>query len=391
MSQEPKRHIPYGFHSIDEDDVFAVVETLRGGLLTQGPKLRSFEEALAEYCGVRYAVVVSSGTAALHVLLGSIGLGVGSKVWTTPNSFVATTNAALYLGAEVEFVDIDVTTGLISIDALSEQLLIAKRRGRLPDAVIVVNYAGNSVAMKKVSSLLRDYGEIFLIEDSAHALGATYEGIPVGSCRYSDASIFSFHPVKSITTGEGGAITCNTEEIARKAERLRDHGIERKGYPRDINGVSVLFDQVELGYHYRMNEICASLGLSQLKKLDENIKRREKIVLKYDDLIRNSAFRALGYDRKASSHHLYVIQSRDESRILNNSKTKNAFMDENISVSSHYRPIYKNSYYRQRQTREVTCPNAELFHRISLSLPVYQSLDDEDLYRIFKVLERISQ
>lgn len=366
--------IPYARQDIDEADVRAVVEVLGSDWLTQGPAIERFEKAVADYCGVKHAAAVCNATAALHLSCLAAGLKPGGLLWTSPNTFVASANCALYCGADVDFVDIDPATCNMSVIALEEKLAAAKRRGKLPDVVVPVHFAGQSCEMARIGELAREYG-FAVIEDASHAIGGEYRGGRVGSCTHSDMTVFSFHPVKIITTGEGGMILTNREGLYRTAKLLRSHGITREpsAMRRQPDG-PWYYEQIELGYNYRMTDIQAALGASQLGRLEKFLERRRYLAARYDDLLRGLPVtlpvRAPG---ALSSWHLYVIRVQED-------RHREAFerlRARGVSVNLHYIPIHLQPYYRKLGFGPGDFPAAEQYYREAISLPLYYGLTDE--------------
>lgn len=306
--------ISYGKQNISKEDISAVVEVLKSDFLTQGPKIAEFENDLVNYCNVKYAKVVCNGTAALHLAYLSIGLKKNDIVWTTPNTFVATANAALYCGAKVEFIDIDAKTYNLSIKHLKEKLIKAKKENNLPKLVVPVHFAGQSCEMEKIWQLAKKYN-FKVVEDACHALGAEYKGKKVGSCQYSDAAIFSFHPVKIITTGEGGAVVTNDKSIDEKIKLLRSHGITKDSskFTNKSHG-GWYYEQQELGFNYRMTDIQAVLGISQLKRLNVFVEKRRIIAKRYNEELENVTLPYQHPDTK-SSWHLYVIKTKNRKKL----------------------------------------------------------------------------
>ncbi|KZY57991.1 UDP-4-amino-4,6-dideoxy-N-acetyl-beta-L-altrosamine transaminase, partial [Pseudoalteromonas shioyasakiensis] len=298
--------IPYGRQSISQDDINAVIDVLKSDWLTQGPAVPAFESAIAEYCGAHYACATNSATSALHIACLALGVGKGDIVWTSPISFVASSNCALYCGADIDFVDIDLETGNMSIAALQEKLTLAKQNLRLPKVVIPVHLAGQSCDMAAINALAKEYG-FKVIEDASHAIGAKYKDKPVGSCVYSDITVFSFHPVKIITSAEGGMAVTNCAELNKKMSRLRSHGITN--IPEEMTELSHgpwYYQQLELGFNYRMTDMQAALGLSQLKQLDNFVSVRNDIATTYNHAFANSTVAHLTQSNECySSYHLY--------------------------------------------------------------------------------------
>ncbi len=370
--------IPYGRQDVAADDIEAVVAVLRSDWLTQGPTVPRFEAALAAYCGARHAVAVNSATAALHVACRALGLGAGDTLWTSPNTFVASANCALYCGAEVDFVDIDPRTYNISVDALAEKLEAAEAEGRLPKIVVPVHFSGQSCDMARIGALAKRYG-FRIIEDAAHAVGGKYLGAPVGNCRYSDVTVFSFHPVKLITTGEGGAALTNDPELAERMARLRSHGITQD--PRRMQGEPDgpwSYEEIELGWNYRMTDIAAALGLSQLRRVDEYVDRRTALAARYQRLLANSGLALPWIDQRcASAWHLYVVGwNADASRL----SRREAFVElrrRGIGVQVHYIPVHTQPVFRERGFNAGQFPNAEAYYARALTIPLFPGLAEE--------------
>ena len=366
--------ISYGKQNIDESDISAVIDALRSDYLTQGPKTIEFEHELSRYYGAKYTKVVSNGTAALHLAYLAVGLSKNDRVWVTPNTFVATANAALYCGAVVDFVDIDSKTYNISIDHLKEKLVRAKRNGVLPKLVVPVHFAGQSCEMKDIWELSKEYG-FKVIEDSCHALGGEYRGNKIGSCEYSDMSVFSFHPVKMITTGEGGAISTNCERLDQRVEILRSHGITKESnrFIRDIDD-KWYYEQQCLGFNYRMTDIQAALGISQLKRLDSFVSVRREIAGRYMEALDSDVLPYQHCDAK-SSWHLFVVNLDDRKRMYDKMR------QEGIASQVHYIPIPMQPFY----DREVP-KNSNTFYQRCLSLPIYADLKLSEQRKVIEVL-----
>ena len=366
--------IPYGKQSIDEDDINSVVEVLKSDFLTTGPKIEEFEDELCKYTNAKYCVAVANGTAALH-LASLVLLNKGDKVITTPNSFVATSNSILYVEAIPIFVDIQ-EDGNIDLDLCEEEL----KKDRSIKALYVVNFSGNIVNQKKLKYLKESYN-IKILEDCAHSLGATFEGIKAGSCENSDCSILSFHPVKHITTGEGGAVTTNSKEIYEKLLELRAHGIKRLP-----DFAPWYYEMHSLGFNYRITDMQAALGISQLKKLDSFVKRRKEIALKYDKAFLNSVVKPLYSFTNNSSYHLFVVKV-DFSK-LNISKIElfNKMREKNIGLQLHYIPINKQPYYKSLGYGNEDTPIMNIYYDECFSLPMYSSLSNEEQEYVIKTL-----
>lgn len=364
----------YGKQSINQDDVDAVVDVLKSDFLTQGPKVVEFENDLANYCEAKYAKAVNNGTAALHLAYLAIGLEQGDIVWTTPNTFVATANAVLYCGATVDFVDIDPKTYNLSIYHLKEKLIQAKKDNKLPKLVVPVHYSGQSCEMKAIWELSKEYG-FKVIEDACHALGGEYFNKKVGSCEYSDMAVFSFHPVKMITTGEGGAITTNNEQLNEKIELLRSHGIIKDAtkFVNQSDG-DWYYEQQALGFNYRLTDMQAALGISQLKRLDSFVARRRGIVKQYFDKLDNSVLPYQHPDTN-SSWHLFVIKTN------NRKETYNKLKEKGVITQVHYIPVNTQPFYNKESLK-----NSADFYQHCLSLPIYADLNNNEQSKVINLL-----
>ncbi|MGJ0342773.1 UDP-4-amino-4,6-dideoxy-N-acetyl-beta-L-altrosamine transaminase [Aliarcobacter cryaerophilus] len=369
--------IPYGKQSIDEDDINSVVEVLKSDFLTTGPKIKEFEEELCRYTNAKYCVAVANGTAALH-LASLVLLNKGDKVITTPNSFVATSNSILYVEAKPIFVDIK-EDGNIDLDLCEEEL----KKDSSIKALYVVHFSGNPIEQEKLKYLKESYN-IKILEDCAHSLGASFGNIKAGSCENSDCSILSFHPVKHITTGEGGAITTNSKEVYEKLLELRAHGIKRLP-----EFAPWYYEMHSLGFNYRITDMQAALGISQLKKLDSFVKRRKKIALKYDKALLNSVVKPLYSFNQNSSYHLYVVKV-DFSK-LNISKVElfNKMREKYIGLQLHYIPINKQPFYKNLGYGNEDTPIMNKYYDECFSLPMYSSLSNEEQEYVIKTLFEI--
>lgn len=387
--------IPYGRHYLDDDDIHAVVDVLRHGWLTQGPKIAEFEEAVARYVGATYAVAVSSGTAALHVACAAAGLGRGDTVVTSPNTFVASANCALYVGARPEFADIDRDTLNLDPVALERR---CRQLGNIK-AIIPVHFAGLPCDMPAIRRIADKMGAM-IIEDAAHAIGATHpDGKRVGGCAYSDMAVFSFHPVKTITTAEGGMITTNNESLYRDLLRLRSHGINKGDDPylhpasahTDGEPNPWYYEMQEVGFNYRITDIQCALGLSQLGKLDRFLSRRRELALRYDRLLSElpHVSPAQRNGRDSSAHHLYVVRIDFDAV----GRTRNVFMRElranGIITQVHYIPAHTHPYYRANGHADDRFPEAERYYGQALSLPLYYSLTDAEQDYVVSRLRRL--
>lgn len=376
--------IPYGRQIISEADIAAVTEVLRSDWLTQGPAVPAFEKAVTDRCGARFGVAVNSATSALHLACLALEVGPGDLVWTVPNTFVASANCALYCGADVDFVDIDADTFCMSADALSAKLAHHRLLGKpLPKVVIPVHFAGQSCDVATISKLGIEYG-FRVIEDASHAIGATYQGNPVGNCRYSDITVFSFHPVKIITTGEGGIALTNNAQLNRRMQRLRSHGITRD--PTEILQPSAPawhYEQQELGFNYRMTDIQAALGLSQLQRLDGYVERRRELAASYDEAIYRLGLTSQRVPTwTESAYHLYVIHVPSQQR----DSVLSGLSGCGIQATLHYPPVHLQPYYRHLGYAAGDFPIAEHHGQHALSLPLHPGLGIDEQYYVINTL-----
>lgn len=369
--------IPYGRQEISQDDIDAVVTVLKSDFLTQGPAVEALERRIASYCDVRYAVAVSSATAGLHIAYQALGLKQGMRLWTTPNTFVATANAALYCGASVDFVDIDPFTYNMAVPALRMKLEQADKKGSLPDIVAPVHFSGQSCQLDEIKALSQQYG-FLIVEDAAHCIGADFNGRKIGSCAYSNAAIFSTHPVKIITTGEGGIVTTNDEQMYQALLRLRTHGITRDPHlMQNKNEGAWYFEQVDLGYHYRITDMQCALGLSQMERLDSYVERRRALVARYNEKLAGLPIK-LPYlqENCNSSWHLYVVVLKNES--LSRREVFDRMRAKNIGVNVHYIPVYRHPYFHQFNYNPRNFPETEAYYNQALTLPLYPALTHEE-------------
>ena len=382
--------IPYGRQHLDEDDVKAVVETLTSNWLTQGPAIPKFETALADYCGANFGIAVNSATSALHIACLALGVSEGDRVWTSPNSFVASSNCALYCGAKVDFVDIDLHTGNMCVDALRNKLALAESTNALPKVVIPVHFAGQPCDMKEIRALSKQYG-FFVIEDASHAVGAKYQEKFVGSCEFSDICVFSFHPVKIITTMEGGMALTNNSEWAEKMRMLRSHGItnDPEKMTEDSHG-PWYYQQIALGFNYRMTDVEAALGLSQLKKLPGFLEKRNTLAAHYDERFasKENISPLKQSNNRYSSYHLYVVRASGLTR------KEHAFVveqlrDKGVFAHLHYIPIHCQPYYKNLGFNIGDFPNAERYYEQAITLPLFPELTREQIDLIVDTLSRI--
>lgn len=370
-------YIPYGRQTIEEDDIQAVGEVLKSDYLTTGPKVEEFEHAVAAYVGAKYAVAVSNGTAALHAACFVAGIGPGDEVITTPVTFAASANCVLYCGGTVVFADIDPKTYNIDPEDIRKKITDKTR------AIIAVHFAGQPCDMDKIHEIAKEH-DLLVIEDAAHALGASYKGKKIGAL--SDMTTFSFHPVKHITTGEGGMITTNSEELYKKLKLFRAHGITRDAGVMQKDEGGWYYEQIDLGYNYRISDIQCALGISQMKKLERFINRRRELAEQYTEAFRECENIVCPYQEKEcnSSWHLYVVQVRNRNRREMFERLRAA----DIGVNVHYIPVYKHPYYLKHGYAGVKCEMAEMLYENIISLPLYPGLTDEEQAYVIKCLYR---
>ncbi len=371
--------IPYGRQEITQADIDAVIAVLQSDFLTQGPTVPQFEQAIADYCGVRHAVAMNSATSALHVACLALGLGAGDVLWTSPISFVASANCALYCGASVDFVDIDPLTYNLSVPALAEKLVQAEKLGRLPKIVVPVHLCGQSCDMAAIHQLAQQYG-FKVIEDASHAIGGRYRDLPVGNCAYSDITVFSFHPVKIITTAEGGMAVTNQPALAERMALLRSHGITRDPalMTHEPDG-PWYYQQIALGFNYRMTDVQAALGLSQLSRLDEYVTERQAKVAYYNQALADLPI-VLPWQHPDtySAFHLYVMRLQLDQIGVSHRQVFEALRAAGVGVNLHYIPIYSQPYYQQQGIAGAAYyPQAELFYQTAITLPLYPNLSRE--------------
>ena len=369
--------IPYGRQDISEADIQAVVDVLRSDFITQGPAVPAFEKAVSDYCGAAHAVAANSATSALHIACLALSIGKGDVVWTSPITFVASANCALYCGADVDFVDIDPCTYNMSTEHLAKKLAQAEKSGRLPKAVIPVHLCGQPCDMEGIHALSKQYG-FKIIEDASHAIGGKYKGEQIGNCRYSDITVFSFHPVKIITTGEGGMALTNSVKLAKQMQLLRSHGITR-----DADEMTHApdgpwyYQQIELGFNYRMTDIQAALGLSQMQRLDDIVVRRHTIAKRYDQLLADLPVIApWQHPDSYSGMHLYVIRLKLSQISKTQREVFEALRTAGIGVNLHYIPVYRQPYYSELGFKAGLCPEAEQYYAEAISLPMYPALKE---------------
>lgn len=380
--------INYGKHNIVQDDIDAVVDVLENHFLTQGNKVPLFEQALCDYTGAKYCTAVNSGTSGLHVACLALSIGEGDWLWTSPNSFVASANCALYCGAQVDFVDIDRASRNIDVAKLAKKITLAKRENKLPKAIVVVHFSGSTCDMKAIQDICKPFN-IAIIEDAAHSLGALYNGKPVGSCEFSDIAVLSFHPVKSITTAEGGALMCNNAKLAQNCLLFAKHGITRnqelmqQPIADDDQG-PWYYQQLVLGYNYRLSDLQAALGISQLKRIEHFMQARRQLAIRYFDLLKDLPIKLpLNADVNESSWHLFMIEVEPSIRKDLYEKLHQA----GVGVNVHYIPIHLHPYYQSLGFKAGDFPEAEGFYKGALTLPLYVGLESEQQLHVVNTLK----
>ncbi|MGI9278264.1 MAG: UDP-4-amino-4,6-dideoxy-N-acetyl-beta-L-altrosamine transaminase [Endozoicomonas sp.] len=383
--------IPYGKQSINEDDVKAVEEVLKSDFITQGHSVPAFEKALSKICGVPHARVMNSATSALHLTCLAMGLGPGDTAWTSPVTFVASANCIRYCGAQVDFVDIDPETFNLCPSRLAEKLAHHSKKGLpLPKVVIPVHMCGQPCDMPAIQKLAKQYG-FKVVEDAAHAIGATSSAHPVGSCEYSDATVFSFHPIKIVTTGEGGAVLTRSRELAEKVELLRSHGVTRDPdkMDREPDG-SWYYQQVDLGFNFRMTDLQAALGLSQLERLKSFIETRQKLADRYTRHLKALPLKLpIVKTDSSSAWHLYVIRLKLDKIALSHKDVFEQLREEGIGVNLHYIPVYQQPYYRQSGFQDFALPEAEAYYQEAITLPLFPSMTQQQQDEVIATLSRI--
>lgn len=382
--------IPYGRQDISQADIDAVVEVLRSDFLTQGPAVARFEAAVLAHTGAGHALAMNSATSALHVACMALDLGPGDALWTTPITFVASANCALYCGATVDFVDIDPRTYNLCPDALARKLEEAETDGKLPKVVVAVHLSGQPCDMKRLKALSQRYG-FRLIEDASHAIGGSYLGEPIGNCRYSDICIFSFHPVKIITTAEGGMALTNDADLARRMEMLRTHGITRDpGLMANVPDGPWYYEQLELGYNYRMTDMQAALGASQMVRIEEFIDRRHELAARYDRLLADLPL-TLPWQHPdgRSGLHLYVIRLQLDRTNRTHREVFDELRARGVLVNLHYIPIYRQPYYARFGHDAADFPESEAYYREAISIPMFHAMSDAQQDRVVEALRDI--
>lgn len=386
-ADESVKTIPYGRHMIDDGDVAAVLDALTSDFLTQGPRVGDFEASVAAATGARHAVAVNSATSALHIACLALGVGPGDRVWTSPISFVASANCARLCGADIDFVDIDADSLNMSPDALAEKLSAADAAGCLPKVLIPVHMCGRPAEMDAISHLARRYG-VRIVEDASHAIGARFHERPIGACEHSDVTVFSFHPVKIVTTAEGGIATTNDDALAAKMRLSASHGVTRDPtLMHDAPEGPWCYDQISLGLNYRMSELHAALGSSQMRRLDDFVRARNRLAARYDEALRDLPLDLPPpVDRGLSSVHLYVIRLRQDELRSGRREIFERLRQRGIGVNVHYIPIYRQPYYRAMGFAAGHCPQAERYYERAISIPIFAQMTPDEQDRVIEAL-----
>ena len=382
--------IPYGKQDISQQDIDSVVDVLKSDFLTQGPQVPAFEKALTEHTGAQYALAVNSATSALHIACLALGLGEGDWLWTTPVTFVASANCGLYCGAKVDFVDIDSATYNMCPKKLEQKLITAKTTGTLPKVVVPVHLCGQPCDMESIAKLAKEYG-FKVIEDASHAIGGQYHEQPIGNCKYSDITVFSFHPVKIVTTAEGGAALTNQKELVDKMALLRSHGITRD--PEMMTEASHggwYYQQVDLGFNYRMTELQAALGVTQMQRLDEFVAARHVLSKRYNQMLSELPL-VLPYqlENTYSGLHLFVIRLKLDEISLTHKQVFDALRENGIGVNLHYIPVHTQPYYQAMGFTEGEFPESERYYQEAISLPMFHGMTEEQQSTVVRVVTEI--
>ncbi len=384
--------IPYGRQDITQADIDAVVGVLQSDFLTQGPMVPRFESLIADYCRVEHALAVNSATSALHIACLALGLGAGDLLWTTPVTFVASANCGLYCGAQVDFVDIDPRTYNLDMAALEQKLLAAERLGKLPKVLVAVHLCGQPCDMARIHALSQRYG-FRVIEDASHAIGGKYQDKPIGNCEYSDITVFSFHPVKIITTAEGGMVTTNDSQLAQKLGLLRSHGITRDPalMTHETDG-PWYYQQIDLGFNYRMTELQAALGVSQMDRLDDYVARRHQLAARYCELLGHLPVTlpwqaSEGY----SGLHLFVIRLQLNKLTVTHRQVFESLRAQGIGVNLHYIPVHTQPYFAQMGFAPEAFPESQKYYREAISIPMFQTMTFEQQDEVVAALGRALQ
>lgn len=382
--------IPYGRQDINQQDIDAVVDVLQSDFLTQGPMVPAFEKSIMDSCNAKHAVAVNSATSALHIACIALGVGKGDWLWTTPNTFVASANCGLYCGAQVDFVDIDPRTYNLSVKALEEKLIIAEKEDKLPKVVIPVHFSGQPCDMTAIHALSQKYG-FKIIEDASHAIGGKYKGEPIGNCCYSDITVFSFHPVKIVTTAEGGMAVTNDPKLAEQLNLLRSHGITRDEslMTKPADG-PWYYQQIELGYNYRMTDMQAALGVSQMQRLDEYVTKRHELAERYNQMLKDLPITLPWQSEDSySGLHLYVIRLQLDKISKTHLEVFNGMREAGILVNLHYIPVHLQPYYQEIGFKEGQFPEAEQYYKEAISLPMFPTMTENQQNQVVSTLKKL--
>ena len=385
--------IPYGKQEITQQDIDAVVDVLKSDFLTQGPQVPLFEKAIKDAVNAGYALAVNSATSALHIACLALGVGKDDVVWTTPITFVASANCALYCGADIDFVDINSDTYNLCADKLEQKLIHAKANNLLlPRVVIPVHLCGQPCEMDKIHKLGKEYG-FSIIEDASHAIGGKYKNKPIGNCEYSDITIFSFHPVKIVTTAEGGVATTNSKKLAQRMDLFRSHGVTRDESLMTTDAAnhgSWYYQQIELGFNYRMTEMQAALGVSQMSRLHDFVAKRNELAERYDELLKNlPLITPLQVDDSYSGRHLYVIRLKLDKITLSHQQVFNELRTHGIGVNLHYIPVHTQPYYQNLGFNKGQFPESESYYQDAISIPLFHMLTEEQQNEVVSVLTKV--
>lgn len=382
--------IPYGRQDISQADIDAVTAVLQSDFLTQGPQVPLFEQAVLDACGAKYAVAVNSATSALHIACLALGLGKGDWLWTTPNTFVASANCGLYCGAQVDFVDIDPRTYNLCAKELEKKLVTAEQQGKLPKVLVPVHFSGQPCDMQAIHALAQKYG-FKIIEDASHAIGGKYQGEPIGNCRYSDITVFSFHPVKIVTTAEGGMAVTNSAELAEKLGLLRSHGITRDAHlmTEPVHG-PWYYQQVDLGFNYRLTDLQAALGVSQMQRLDAYVSKRHQLAQRYDELLKDLPVTTpWQHEDSYSGLHLYVIRLQLDKTQKTHLEVFEGMRAAGILVNLHYIPVHMQPYYKSMGFKVGQYPQAEQYYKEAISIPMFPVMTAEQQEKVVAVLREL--